>query len=167
MQARHPGLYPDILCCLCRGPPEDNNHGWVSPESFKQQKLIWEEAVALIPKWGRAAIKKANEDALSRYTPHRLTRGYDSLKPHARSWSRLHTSLSAIRTRTPLLDSGRSVTRAQLLGRKNVASAPRRNDKHSAASHGASSPARSCLFLCALPTSHFFSLHPPPLRTCS
>jgi len=58
MKARNPDLYPDNLCCLCRGAPEDNNHVWVCPESFKQQKLIWEDAVALLPKWGIAASTK-------------------------------------------------------------------------------------------------------------
>jgi len=62
MQARLRDLYSDNLCCLCRGALEDNNLVWVCPESFKHQKRIWEDAVALIPKWGRA-IKKANEDA--------------------------------------------------------------------------------------------------------
>ena len=177
MKARNPDLYPDNLCCLCRGAPEDNNHVWVCRESFKQQKLIWEDAVALLPKWAPPPLTKptkthapgtANRNfehqtrkprrhflgaslrtckcgrhftLLSMtcrgsgprngartppswtlharlslhikacYTPPRLTRGYDSLKPHVWSSLRLHTSLSAVWTGTPFLESGRSVAR--------------------------------------------------------
>ena len=52
MHARHPDLYPDDLCALCRN----------------QQRIIWEEAVAAIPKWGRATVHKVNADSQLRYT---------------------------------------------------------------------------------------------------
>ncbi|GJJ74394.1 hypothetical protein EMPS_06752 [Entomortierella parvispora] len=67
MQARHPDMYADALCCLCRAAPEDNDHVWTCPNSYNQQQLIWADAVASIPKWGRAAIRKANEDADTRH----------------------------------------------------------------------------------------------------
>jgi len=37
MQVRHPNLYLDNFCCLCREAPENNDHVWVCPKSFKQQ----------------------------------------------------------------------------------------------------------------------------------
>jgi len=64
MQTRHPDLYPDNLCCLYR---EDNNHVWVCPESFDMGGRSGFE-----PKWGGAAIKKANEDALSRHRKQKV-----------------------------------------------------------------------------------------------
>ncbi|GJJ71690.1 hypothetical protein EMPS_04047 [Entomortierella parvispora] len=67
MQARHPDIYADALCCLCHAAPEDDDHVWTCPNSYSQQQLIWEDAVASIPKWGRAAVRKTNEDADTRH----------------------------------------------------------------------------------------------------
>ncbi|GJJ74732.1 hypothetical protein EMPS_07090 [Entomortierella parvispora] len=66
MQARYPDMYEDALCCRCGDAQEDNNHVWTCPNSVNQQRQIWEEAVATIPKWGRAAITRANEEATKR-----------------------------------------------------------------------------------------------------
>ena len=71
MHARHPDLYPDDLCALCRLATEDNEHIWTCPRlsrTHNQQRIIWEEAVAAIPKWGRATVHKVNADSQLRYT---------------------------------------------------------------------------------------------------
>jgi hypothetical protein len=67
MHARHPDLYPDDLCALCRQATEDNDHIWTCPRSHNAQRIIWEEAVAVIPKWGRDAVRKVNADSQLRY----------------------------------------------------------------------------------------------------
>lgn len=67
MQARHPELYEDATCCMCNNATEDNNHLWRCPSTIDTQRQIWEDAVEQIPKWGRAAINKANADAQNRY----------------------------------------------------------------------------------------------------
>jgi len=67
MAARHPELYGNGLCCMCRQASEDNSHLWRCPNSMTAQKIAWNEAIDKINDWGQEAVAKANREAQKRH----------------------------------------------------------------------------------------------------
>ena len=62
MHARHPDLYPDSVCCVCDIQDEDNGHLWTCSAIRSIHQSIWQQALARIDGWGRAATVKYNKD---------------------------------------------------------------------------------------------------------
>jgi len=110
MAARHPELYGEGVCCMCRREPEDNHHLWRCPNSLNAQRIAWTEAIDKVNDWGQEAIASANRDAQKRHE-HRLLREPTATTPTllcwheitpSRLWGSLHAVFDGIDTLSPM-----------------------------------------------------------------